>query len=152
MLLLNTAGPVNDLKFHPILPYILISAAADHTLHLSNVYTAVTVAVFSGKFHCSEVLTAAFNDTGTLLASGSMDRSVLIWNTETDELKKHINRSANVREGCTFKPLCIYEYEFIARDFQTNYIDRFDELFWVSLLCNEIICLLLAYCGSVKIY
>lgn len=124
-MILNTAGAVNDLKFHPVLPFILISAAGDHTLRLWNVYTAVTIAIFSGTFHC-EVLTAAFNDTGTLLASGVMDRSVLIWNLRTDEIM-NIDRSVKAKEGRAFEPLSIYKYDFIARDFETMDMDRFDE-------------------------
>lgn len=77
---------INDLKFHPRDPSLILTASKDESLRLWNLRTGVTIAVFAGlKGHRGEVVYADFNHDGSRFASCGIDNSVRIWDVYDDE-------------------------------------------------------------------
>ena len=65
------------------------SFSPDNTVRLWNTRTLVCVAAFGGeRGHREQVLTAAFNDTGTQFVSAGMDHYLKVWNLENPRLKE----------------------------------------------------------------
>lgn len=118
-----SAGAVNDMKIHPKRPNILLSASADNSLRLWNVYTSVCVAIFAGEIHNSQVLTADFDIDGKHFVSGGMDHNLVLWKLETEEIKDVMNRSVTHKDGAVFKPIRLYEPNFSTRQIHNNYVD-----------------------------
>ena len=79
----GTFPAVRSLAFSPIeSPTMLATARADNIIRVWNLETGKLMHAFSG--HEDQVTSLAFNFDGNLLASGSADNTVKLWDTSTN--------------------------------------------------------------------
>lgn len=118
---------INEIKFHPKLHHILLSASKDHSLRLWNVQTNVCLAVFGGADgHRDEVLSADFDILGDRIVSGSMDHSVKVWRLNKPDVLAAIARSDEFQsaESTTqFETLLVFAPDYSTRQLHCNYVD-----------------------------
>ena len=138
---------INELKFHPCLPHILLSASKDHSLRVWNIKSDVLMCVFGGvEGHRDEVLSCDFNVFGTKIVSCGMDHSLKIWKFDTEEINLALMASDLYKPNINNEPfptLHIHYPYFSTRDIHKNYVDcvRWFGDFILSKSCeNCIIC------------
>ncbi|KAJ8314586.1 hypothetical protein KUTeg_006736 [Tegillarca granosa] len=119
---------VNELKFHPREPNMLLSASKDHTMRIWNIKTNLCVVIFGGvDGHRDEVLSA-------------------IWKTDTEAIQDAVKHSYTFNADKSTRPFptaCEYFPYFSTRDIHRNYVDcvRWFGNFLLSKSCeNCIIC------------
>ncbi|XP_037044743.1 polycomb protein EED-like [Bradysia coprophila] len=113
---------VNDLKFHPENPHLLLSASKDFSARLWNIETAVCIAVFKGlNGHKCEVLSADFDATGGRIVTSGMDNSVRIWQLNKPEIQDAIRASYNGYRG--FRTIMEHFPEYAVSDLHNKYVD-----------------------------
>ncbi|XP_065314466.1 polycomb protein esc-like isoform X2 [Gordionus sp. m RMFG-2023] len=123
--LLGHGYSINDLKIHPHMPNILLSASKDHSLRLWNIRTKTLISIFSGvDGHRDE----DFNHDGSLILSSGMDHSLKIWNINTKEMNDLIEASNHFKgygygAKISFPTLLSHFPILTTRDIHKNYVD-----------------------------
>jgi len=117
---------VNELRFSPKDPALLLSASADHAMRLWNVETNVCVAIFGGeRGHRDEVLSVDFNYDTTKVVSCGMDHSLKIWSLDAEAVQDVISRSHlhDSSSKKSFKPITVHGPIFSTCAVHRNYVD-----------------------------
>lgn len=116
---------INELKFHPKLHHLMLSASKDHSLRLWNIKTDVLIAIFGGaEGHRDEVLSVDFDWRGNFIVSAGMDHTINIWRLDKPEVIEAIEKSAifNINKSeYKFKTAFEHFPDFSTREIHSSY-------------------------------
>ncbi|CAD6565121.1 MAG: hypothetical protein ASARMPREDX12_005700 [Alectoria sarmentosa] len=100
--------PINALRFIPSTNHLLLSASADAKIKIFDVYRdRELLRTYSG--HTKSVSDVNFNPTGTQFLSGSYDRYMKIWDTETGACLSRF-KSGAIPHCIKFNPSSPHEF------------------------------------------
>lgn len=140
------AGAINDTKFHPTKPFLLLTCSKDYSIRLWNVKNSVCVAIFAGiRGHRDEVLTIDISADGQKFISGGIDHNVMVWSLHSDDINERIAKSHEIEafgRGAAFAAIRLHFPEFSTRDIHSNYVDGakwFGDTFLTKSCENSII-------------
>ncbi len=113
---------INDLKFHPKNPHLLLSASKDMSVRLWNIQTDVCIAIFHGiDGHKSEVLSVDFDVTGSRIVTSGSDNSVKIWQLNKPSVQNAIEASYRGQRG--FSNILEHYPKYSVDGIHTKYVD-----------------------------
>lgn len=122
------AGAINDVKFHPTLPHLVLTCSKDYSIRLWNIRNSTCIAIFAGiRGHRDEVLSIDIAADGKKFISGGIDHNIMVWSLNSDDIKEKIAKCAEVEvygRG-NFTAVRLHFPEFSTRDVHGNYVDRF---------------------------
>lgn len=135
--LMGHGNSINELRFHPYKPQLLLSASKDQSIRLWDVRCVVCVAIFSGdQGHSEEVLSLDMHLDGEQFVSGGMDNAVKVWSLEAcasaiEEASKLPSRSmpdgptptGGEQASGSFRPMIIQKPQFSTTKVHGNYVD-----------------------------
>lgn len=137
---------INELKFHPKDPNLLLSISADHAVRFWNVKTQVCFCIFGGeKGHRDEVLSADFNLEATKIISCGMDHSLKIWDVSKPEIQEAMKKSYEFdkKDKRAFKIFVEHFPIFSTCAVHRNYVDCarwMGDLILSKSTDNQIVC------------
>ncbi|KAK1500574.1 WD repeat domain-containing protein [Colletotrichum tamarilloi] len=103
---------VTALRFFPGSGHLLLSASADSTVKIWDVYHERSLLrTFSG--HAKAVSDATFNNDGTRFLSASFDRQIKLWDTETGTCLSRFS-TGKTPHVVRFNPSAEHAHEFVA--------------------------------------
>jgi polycomb protein EED len=117
------------MKFHTVLPNLLVTGSKDLSIRLWNVKNATCIAIFSGiRGHRDEVLSIDISADGKSLISGGIDHNLMEWDLNSEEIQEKIKACNEIdslasRNGKSFPFTRIHFPEFSTRDVHGNYVD-----------------------------
>ncbi len=114
---------VYDLKFHPHLKYLLLSASKDCSIRLWNTTTYCQIAIFSGvDGHFGGVNCVDWHASGELFVSGGMDYCVKVWKI-SPEVTARIEQSQKWTAESKKFPLHVCLAQFSTNKVHNSYVD-----------------------------
>lgn len=146
MKLFILANAINEMKFHPLQPQILLTASKDHSMRLWNIKTDICIAILGGVGgHRDEVLAIDFDTDGKTIISGGMDHNLKVWKMDSDEIQAAIDSSETYfdsKRTRSFPTLHVHFSDFTTRAIHRNYVDSvkfFGESFLSKSCENSIV-------------
>ncbi|TDZ17965.1 Pre-mRNA-processing factor 17 [Colletotrichum orbiculare MAFF 240422] len=108
----NHTKAVTALRFFPGSGHLLLSASADSTVKIWDVYhQRELLRTYSG--HSKAVSDATFNTDGTRFLSASFDRQIKLWDTETGACLSRFS-TGKTPHVVRFNPSAEHAHEFVA--------------------------------------
>jgi polycomb protein EED len=145
--LVGHGSAINEVKFHPRDPNLLLSVSKDHALRLWNVRSGHNVAIFGGmEGHSDQVLSADISLDGARMVSAGMDHCLKVWQFDTEQIQEAIALSYthdSRRIMKTFPTTLCHFPVFSTSDIHRNYVDccKWFGDFVLSKACdNSIVC------------
>lgn len=141
---------INELKFHPKNPTILLSASKDYSIRLWNIQTEVCIAIFGGvEGHKSSVLSADFDAIGSRIASSGKDKSVKVWHLNKPSIEEAIQASFTFdrnKSKHSFRTVMEHFSDHSVDDIHENCV--VDCVKWMGNLIFSKVCQFLLCCYS----
>lgn len=114
---------VYDLKFHPFIKCLLLSASKDCSIRLWNIESKTQVAIYAGvDAHFGGVNCIDWHSSGEIFASGGMDYCVKLWKI-TPEVNEHIKQSMTWTPETKKFPKTVCLATFSTSKVHKSYVD-----------------------------